>query len=415
MSEETIIDQNQAEQSQNQSDEEKQSISSSKKEKKGLSTAATAGIAAGVGATAGVASAFGAVAFFPNEGEIEDSGTEQLGEEEIEQLEAPSPSEHLTGSMMDVATNVNDSMSFNQAFAAARQEVGPGGIFEWHGHSYGTYYANEWNSMSAEERDQYWADVHHTTSHMPEHYQNSNPHITDQPIPDDDLYKEDPLVQENLNDSKDDQNDDQNDHDINIDDNSGNVYQFNGDGDINIYINPDPSNVPGEEPLLAESGPEPGSEPLTFQPEPEPLQLSESDVLLEFDVDEDGSNDVAFINANDNETADLIFDTTGNGEYDTLVVDPVFDDAGNLIIEDGSIQEISGITIVAEDQDILNLGQDGLTDEIPMNDGIDNQTDTGIDSYDDTLADYPDVDDFASLTPDPNITIDNNMDMGDFV
>ena len=131
---------------------------------------------------------------------------------------------------------------------------------------------------------------------------------------------------------------------------------------------------------------------------------------MEFDVDEDGKNDVAFVNANNNETADLIFDTTGSGEYDTLVVDPVFDDDGNLVVDDESIQEIAGITIVPEDQEELNLGQD----EIPTDDGMGNLTDDGINSFDDTLADNPDVDGLASLTPDPNISIDNNMDMSDF-
>lgn len=51
-----------------------------------------------------------------------------------------------------VAHNVNDSMSFSQAFATARNEVGPGGCFEWRGQVYGTFTADEWNHMSAEER-----------------------------------------------------------------------------------------------------------------------------------------------------------------------------------------------------------------------------------------------------------------------
>lgn len=38
---------------------------------------------------------------------------------------------------------VNDNMSFSEAFAAARQEVGAGGVFQWHGQSYGTFYENE--------------------------------------------------------------------------------------------------------------------------------------------------------------------------------------------------------------------------------------------------------------------------------
>lgn len=54
-----------------------------------------------------------------------------------------------------VATGVNDSMSFSQAFAAARSEVGAGGTFVWHGKVYGTYYANEWNAMSPAERHEF--------------------------------------------------------------------------------------------------------------------------------------------------------------------------------------------------------------------------------------------------------------------
>ncbi len=50
---------------------------------------------------------------------------------------------------------VSDDMSFSEAFAAARAEVGPGGVFVWHGGVYGTYYETEWNSMSAAERNEF--------------------------------------------------------------------------------------------------------------------------------------------------------------------------------------------------------------------------------------------------------------------
>lgn len=53
---------------------------------------------------------------------------------------------------IDVADSVNDSMSFGEAFAAARAEVGPGGVFEWHGQTYNTYNAGEWNAMSDEQK-----------------------------------------------------------------------------------------------------------------------------------------------------------------------------------------------------------------------------------------------------------------------
>lgn len=48
--------------------------------------------------------------------------------------------------------NVDDSMSFDDAFQAARAQVGPGGVFEWHGGVYGTYTQDEWNAMSDEEK-----------------------------------------------------------------------------------------------------------------------------------------------------------------------------------------------------------------------------------------------------------------------
>lgn len=54
-----------------------------------------------------------------------------------------------------VATSVNDDMSFTDAFNAAREEVGSGGVFEWHGYIYSTFTDEEWNSMSEAEREEY--------------------------------------------------------------------------------------------------------------------------------------------------------------------------------------------------------------------------------------------------------------------
>lgn len=61
--------------------------------------------------------------------------------------------------------HVDDHMSFAQAFAVARHQLGAGGAFEWHGHVYGTYYAEEWNSMPSFARAEY---LHHV--HYPDHY-----------------------------------------------------------------------------------------------------------------------------------------------------------------------------------------------------------------------------------------------------
>lgn len=57
------------------------------------------------------------------------------------------------------AKSVTDDMSFSEAFSKARAEVGPGGVFEWNGNLYGTYYEEEWQAMSAEEKAEYYNSV----------------------------------------------------------------------------------------------------------------------------------------------------------------------------------------------------------------------------------------------------------------
>ena len=65
--------------------------------------------------------------------------------------EGPYPT---SASEIHEAHSVTDDMSFSEAFAAARAEVGAGGAFVWHGNVYGTYRADdpEWMEMTAEDR-----------------------------------------------------------------------------------------------------------------------------------------------------------------------------------------------------------------------------------------------------------------------
>lgn len=71
---------------------------------------------------------------------------------------------------------VNQNLSFSEAFAAARAEVGAGGVFLWHGQLYNTYTAEEWQGMSDAQKDEFANDVEpylgqqtvqvsHTTTH----------------------------------------------------------------------------------------------------------------------------------------------------------------------------------------------------------------------------------------------------------
>ena len=81
---------------------------------------------------------------------------EQEAPEVVEEVETPELTWQIDESVA-VAGGVDDEMSFDEAFAAARAEVGAGGAFEWRGGLYGTYYAEEWESMSAEEKAEFGA------------------------------------------------------------------------------------------------------------------------------------------------------------------------------------------------------------------------------------------------------------------
>ncbi len=81
--------------------------------------------------------------------------------------------------------HVDDNMSFAQAFAEAREQVGPGGVFVWHGKAYGTFYENEWNHMTPAERSAYQASIdyedilpdnHHSHSHSHHDYAQHDSH-----------------------------------------------------------------------------------------------------------------------------------------------------------------------------------------------------------------------------------------------
>lgn len=85
--------------------------------------------------------------------------TEDAEPSTILPIESPlaTPSEPIYE--IKVAYGVNDDMTFSEAFATARQEVGPSGVFEWNGGTYGTYYADEWDAMSPESRSEWSAEA----------------------------------------------------------------------------------------------------------------------------------------------------------------------------------------------------------------------------------------------------------------
>lgn len=60
---------------------------------------------------------------------------------------------------INVADKVTDNMSYEQAFATAREEVGMGGVFSWHGNWHNTFEKEEWAGLPLEQRQQYTEDI----------------------------------------------------------------------------------------------------------------------------------------------------------------------------------------------------------------------------------------------------------------
>lgn len=85
---------------------------------------------------------------------------------EVADEDTPAASHPLQPAGDVKVAQVSDDMSFSEAFASARKQVGAGGVFEWRGKLYGTYYKTEWDAMSQADKDQYAANVFgHQTHH----------------------------------------------------------------------------------------------------------------------------------------------------------------------------------------------------------------------------------------------------------
>lgn len=166
---------------------------------KGNNTAEKAAYAAG-GFVAGAASmAAGDVFATTKTEEVEKAPEEQP---QIDPANSPSEHEAIVASDEGLrVAQVDDDKPFNEAFADARAQVGPGGVFEWHGKVYGTFYKDEWDQMSAEERAEWQSKVdyndlrdendaqqyaqhqgtlHHSAAQTHESEQNANAHQTSQ-------------------------------------------------------------------------------------------------------------------------------------------------------------------------------------------------------------------------------------------
>lgn len=169
MEDDTLVETNEAV---NSEQEVTENVKEPTKSTKKISARVAAGIGAGAAVVGAGAAAIPFIAFGREGGEPVNEDPQKEDPQQEEDV-----SEHVpVVSDLPVATSVTDDMSFSEAFAAAREEVGPGGIFYHHGHAYGTYYETEWNNMSADQKADYWASVNHTHAEYLHEHHNVIPH-----------------------------------------------------------------------------------------------------------------------------------------------------------------------------------------------------------------------------------------------
>jgi len=199
---------------------------------------------------------------------------------------------------------VSSNQSFGDAFASAREQVGPGGVFHWRGGIYSTYTKEEWDGMSSDEKNlfaesvkpeiraseidtthHYTASAHHnahTGGHEVHEARSTEAEHVHEARTEETLHRADVVRNETTSEAH-----------------SGHAHA-NGDPDVQILEGP----VQLADGRIATHAVIDGVE------------------VVQVDVDGDGTIDYVVADANGDGQADMmVLDATGNGEPDVVAYD----------------------------------------------------------------------------------------------
>ena len=190
--------------------------------------------------------------------------------------------EGATEAALPVAQMHND-MSFGEAFEAARAEVGPGGVFIWHGGIYNTYTADEWNNMTPQQKSDFAHQVNpEVHAHEVPTPTDAHPDVATQPATDADVHTVsdtsdvqmvDPQVAQSYQALE---NEDV--HIVGYTDVDGHLavgYDVNGDGDADVaIIDMGRSGLDGEDYVVSRGGEVTTVEEATHTPDTDPNQMT---------------------------------------------------------------------------------------------------------------------------------------------
>ncbi len=160
-SEDTVLDNEKTHCETTKKEQKGQVLTNKKDEKKsngGIKLAAGLGAGAVIGAAASFLTTDALASGTQVQSETSENG--ELSETQLENVGV------VVDEGIDIAECVTDDMTFTEAFDAARTEVGAGGAFVWHDQIYHTYTADEWSSMSQEEKDEFGSNFRYTTQEL---------------------------------------------------------------------------------------------------------------------------------------------------------------------------------------------------------------------------------------------------------
>ncbi|MFT6333983.1 MAG: hypothetical protein ACI86M_002097 [Saprospiraceae bacterium] len=241
------------------------------------------------------------------------------------------------------ATEINDEMTFTEAFSTARGELGPGGFFEWKGATYNTYYKEEWDHLGEDRQQEYYSNLKESAD-----YENVS------------IVNNQPLT-ESHNDLE-----------------GGSISSTQEVNDIDTK--PDPE-VPPEKPEVPSYAENNHKEDSVVKPTALKVDTNNDGIpdAIVYDINDDDYADAILIDVNQDGTPEYLYDSDENQDIDIMVIDTDNDGAFSDEVQSPLSEEltlpVSSLNVLdeeeyAEDNSQIEKNLPDLENDYPIDEFI---------------------------------------------